>query len=229
MITNPEGTAIPGKPKTVRGNIVLGGQTAFWQLGPRKMEFLLTVRVELAMENFQPLRTVEGPGLDTHELEVCQHIRFNPLQPHLGIAQVICLNTEGDVFSLDQTVVALLELAPQHIAVLCPNIVVGISPWRDVDALGEVQKVGPLVDEGKLDIDRGIKVVQEGAIPLKDLFFVLRLGQLVVDIEELHRFGIKPVIDPANAVTVHFPIGNGLLGGLRSVLGQKRKQATFFR
>ena len=78
-------------------------------------------------------------------------------------------------------------------------------------------------------MDRSIKIIEEITVALKNLRFVVRLCELVVDIEKLHRLGVEFVVQPADSIPVHFLIGNTLLDRLRGVRFQPGKKAAPFR
>lgn len=88
--------------------------------------------------------------------------------------------------------------------------------------------LGPLVDESELHMDRGVKVIEKIAVALKNLRFVVRLRELVVNIKELYRLGVKIAAHTADTVPVHFLIGNTLLDRLRGVRFQPGKKAGPF-
>jgi len=81
--------------------------------------------------------------------------------------------------------------------------------------------VGAAVDEGKLYADGTVKVIEPVAVVFKYLRFVLILGELVVDVLKLHCFCKQAVIDPADTVAVHFPVGDTLLNGLRGFAAEQ--------
>ena len=68
-------------------------------------------------------------------------------------AEGVCLNAEGNVLPLDQSVVALGELALQHTGILGADVVEGVLLRRDVDAFAELIETCLLIDEGELDED----------------------------------------------------------------------------
>ena len=94
--------------------------------------------------------------------------------------------------------------------------------------MNKVLHIGPLVDEGELHMDRGVKVIEKIAVALKNLRLVVRLRELVVNIKELHRLGVKIAAHTADTVPVHFLIGNTLLDRLRGVRFQPGKKAGLF-
>lgn len=158
------------------------------------MKFLLPVRVKLAVQKFQTLQTIERYRLNPQRFEVCQNIRLNTFQTHFRCTQVIGLDSKGDVFSFGKAIVSFLELAFEHIAVFSADSVVLITPKRNINAFGKVLHVGSLVNEGKLHMDRGVKVIEKITISLKNLCLIIRLCKLIVNIEKLYRLGVKSAI-----------------------------------
>ena len=183
-----------------------------------KAERLIGVHVEHIMKHFQPL--VAGQRLRPHaeRFEVVENVGLNAFELRLCRAEGVCLNAEGDVLLLDQSVVALGELALQHTGILGADVVEGVLLCRNVDALAKLIQACLLIDEGELDENRAVEVVQKVAPVLKDGSFILVLRKLVVDVLKGDGLGIEPVIHLANTVAAHLHIGNGLLGGLADFL-----------
>ena len=153
-------------------------------------------------------------GPDPQHLEIGENVRLDTLQPGLGRFEVVRLHPEGDVLGLGQPVVALGELVPKHIRVFLPDAVVGVHLFRDLDGPLALLQVGPLVEEGELDVDGAIEVVEEVTVVLKDPVFVLILGQLIVDVVETDLLGVVAVRHHTDPVSAHLSVGDGLLGGL---------------
>ena len=183
-----------------------------------KAERLIGVHVEHIMKHFQPL--VAGQRLRPHAegFEVVENVGFNAFELRLCRAEGVRLNAEGDVLPLDQSVVALGKLALQHSGILGANVVEGVLLCRNVDALAKLIEACLLVDEGELDENRAVEVVQKVTPVLKDGSFILVLRKLVVDVLKTDGLGIEPVIHLADTVAAHLHIGNGLLGGLADFL-----------
>ena len=167
------------------------------------------------MQHRQPLIAVHAVGLDPQRLEVCQNVRLDALQPGLGRPQALRLDAKGNVFGLGQAVVALGQLVLEHIRILLPDAIEGVLLVRDGDRPLPLLHIRPLVEERELDPDGGIKVVEKITVILENLILVLVLGQLVVNIVELHLLGEIVVVHHTDAVPAHLLIGDGLLGGLR--------------
>ena len=183
-----------------------------------KAERLVGVHVEHIMKHFQPL--VAGQRLRPHAegFEVVENVGLNAFELRLCRAEGVCLNAEGDVLLLDQSVVALGELALQHTGILGADVVEGVLLCRNVDALAELIEACLLIDEGELDENRAVEVVQKVAPVLKDGSFVLVLRKLVVDVLKGDGLRVEAAVHLANTVTAHLHIGDGLLGGLADFL-----------
>ena len=170
------------------------------------------------MKHFQPLIAGQRLGSHTEGFEVVENIGFNAFELRLCRAEGVCLNAEGDVLLLDQSVVALGELTLQHTGILRADVVEGVLLCRNVDALAELIETCLLIDEGELDEDRAVEVVQKVAPVLKDGSFVLVLRKLVVDVLKGDGLRVEAAVHLADTVAAHLHIGNGLLGGLADFL-----------
>ena len=63
-------------------------------------------------------------------------------------------------------------------------------------------------------MNRGIKIVEEIAVVLKDQVLIIVLRKLISDVKELDLFGKVAFRHHAHAVAIHLAIRNRLLGGL---------------
>ena len=198
--------------EAVRGDEVLAGKAGLADRVPGEPEFLVVRWVEHLMEDGQPLIAIEGVRPHPQGLEVSQHVRLDTLQPGLGLLQTVRLHAEGDVLGLGQAVVALGELAFQHIRVFFTDAVKGVPLIGDMDGLALFLHIGGLVEEGELDPDGAVKVVEKIAPVLKDQVLILVLRQLVVNVVELDLLGEEPLRHHADTVPAHLPVGDGLLG-----------------
>ena len=183
-----------------------------------KAERLIGVHVEHIMKHFQPLVAGQRFRPYTEGFEVVENVGFNAFELRLCRAEGVCLNAEGDVLLLDQSVVALGELALQHTGILGADVVEGVLLCRNVDALAELIQACLLIDEGELDEDRAVEVVQKVAPCFKNGGFVLVLRKLVVDVLKGDGFRVEAAVHLADTVAAHLHIGNGLLGGLADFL-----------
>ena len=183
-----------------------------------KAERLIGVHVEYIMKHFQPLIAGQRLGSHTEGFEVVENVGFNAFELRLCRAEGVRLNAEGDVLLLDQSVVALGELALQHTGILGADVVEIVLLRRDVDALTKLIEACLLVDEGELDENRAVEVVQKVAPVLEDGSFVLVLRKLVVDVLKGDGFRVEAAVYLADTVAAHLHIGNGLLGGLADFL-----------
>ena len=183
-----------------------------------KAERLIGVHVKHIMKHFQPLIAGQRLGSHTEGFEVVENVGFNAFELRLCRAEGVRLNAEGDVLLLDQSVVALGELTLQHTGILGADVVEGVLLCRNVDALAELIEACLLIDEGELDEDRAVEVVQKVAPVLKDGSFVLVLRKLVVDVLKGDGLRVEAAVYLADTVAAHLHIGNGLLGGLADFL-----------
>ena len=183
-----------------------------------KAERLIAVHIEHIMKHFQPFVAGQRLGFHAESFEVVEDVGFNAFELRLCRAEGVCLNAEGDVLLLDQSVVSLGELALQHTGILGADVVEGVLLCRNVDALAELIETCLLIDEGELDEDRAVEVVQKVAPVLKDGSFVLVLRKLVVDVLKGDGLRVEAAVHLANTVAAHLHIGDGLLGGLADFL-----------
>ena len=183
-----------------------------------KAERLIGVHVEHIMKHFQPLVAGQRLGFHAESFEVVEDVGFNAFELRLCRAEGVRLNAEGDVLLLDQPVVALGELVLQHTGILGADVVEGVLLCRNVDALAELIEACLLIDEGELDENRAVEVVQKVAPVLKDGSFVLVLRKLVVDVLKGDGLRVEAAVHLADTVAAHLHIGNGLLGGLADFL-----------
>ena len=200
--------------EAVRGDEVLAGQPGFPDGVPGEAELLPARGVEHLVQDRQPLIAAERVRPDAQHLEISQDIRLHPLQPGLGRFQALRLHAEGDVLGLGQAVVALGELISEHIRVFLPDAVVGVDLLRDANGPLVFLHVGALIEEGELDVDGAVKIVEKVTVILKNPVFILVLGQLIVDIVKTNLLGVVAVRHHTDPVPAHLPVGDGLLGGL---------------
>ena len=183
-----------------------------------KAERLIGVHIEHIMKHFQPFVAGQRLGFHAESFEVVEDVGFNAFELRLCRAEGVRLNAEGDVLPLDQSVVALGELALQHTGILGADVVEGVLLCRNVDALAKLIQACLLIDEGELDEDRAVEVVQKVAPVLKDGSFVLVLRKLVVDVLKGDGLRVEAAVHLTDTVTAHLHIGDGLLGGLADFL-----------
>lgn len=119
----------------------------------------------------------------------------------------IRLNAEGDVLLLDQSVVALGELALQHTGILEADVVEGVLLCRDVDAL-KARSSLRLLKAGTVDIE----VVPENRTSSQRWQFCPRSAKAVVDVLKGDGLRVEAAAYLADAVAFILPIRNGLLG-----------------
>jgi len=162
--------------KGAGGDEILGGQAGGGQPVPGKAEGLLTVHVEDGVEQAQTLRAAHGGGGNAQPLEVVEDVGLNALQPGLGGSDVLPVDAEGEIFGLGEAVIALGQLVLQHIRVFLPHIVKAVLFQGNDDIPGEAVLGGGEVQEGQLEADGAVKVVEEVGPALENGGFVLVLA-----------------------------------------------------
>ncbi|CDC75982.1 putative uncharacterized protein [Candidatus Colimorpha enterica] len=178
----------------------------------------MTVHIEHIMKHFQTLVTGKRLSSYAEGFEVVEDVALNSFEFGLRGTQRVCLNTEGDVLVLEQAIVALGELFLQHTGILTADVVELIILLRNIDLLLKLIDVRSLVDEGELNKDRAVEVVEEVTPILKDCCLVLILSKLVVNIVETDGLGVEAAVYLADTVTAHLHIGDRLLCGLADFL-----------
>ena len=103
----------------------------------------------------------------------------------------------------DQPVVAAGKLILKHFRIFAADAVEVVALKRDADAFRPVILGSGLVDEGELELDGAVEIVEEVAPAVKDRGFVLVLRELIVDVLILDGFGEIGVRYPADPVGVH--------------------------
>ena len=205
-----EGPA-PGECKCRRRYEVLHRQPRSRQPVPLEPEPVRLPHVEHVMHETEALLPVQGLRRDPELPEIVHKVVLDVLEPRLCLLHIVRLDPEREVFRLCQPVVPLGELHPEHLAVLVPDGIELVLPWRDSDALLEALRIRGHIHEGELEVDRAVKEVEEAAPFFEDGRLVLLLGQLVIDVLELYRLRVIIVPHPADAVREHPLERDGLL------------------
>ena len=161
----------------------------------------------------QPLDAVQRLRRHAQALEVVENVGLDAVQPGPGRFQALGLHAEGQVLGLDQAVVALGQLIFQKVRILFADAVELVAPQRDGNTVGVGVLGGCHVDEGQLETDGGVKIVEKIAPTVKDGGLVLVLAQLIVDVLKLDGSRVVAVRHPAGAVRVHPLERNAVLGG----------------
>lgn len=114
-------------------------------------------------------------------------------------------------FFFDVIGFSFAELDLEHLGVFATDAVEVVPLRFDVDAVFKTVRTCSRIEEGELEMDGGIEIIQELAPILENSFLVLVLRQLIVDVLKLNGFGIIVVGDAAHAVLIHPLVRNGLL------------------
>ena len=161
----------------------------------------------------QALFAIQGEGRDAQPLEVPQNVRLDAIQPGLGCADALCLDAEGQILGLLKPPAALGHLGFQNGEIFPADLVKLVSLERHPEALGDSLLPNRQIEEGELEVDGAVKVVEKVAPAFKDSRLVLVLVQLIIDIEELNGLGVILRRHAADAVRPHPLVGDALLGG----------------
>ena len=161
------------------------------------------VRVQDAVEHFQPLLAAKLFCQSAHDLEMVEGVHDDPGKSCPCGFAVPCLDGEGQVLCFDKTVVAPFKLLAEHLCVKLTDMVEVISLRRDLDTLYKILPVHAAAHKGKLHPDRSVMGVIHIAEGFKDRRLVVRLCKLIIHILELDTLRPGVVVQLAQAVRVH--------------------------
>ena len=165
------------------------------------------------MEYPEPFMAVQHLCAYAHSLEIVDDVGLDALQSGLSRIQAVCIDTEGKVFCLHQTVIASGKLVLQHLSIFVTNTVEFITLRRNRNTLSKGLLGSGQIYKGKLELYGAVKVVQEVTPTIKDLLLIFIAGKLIVDVTKLDCFGVVRITDPANAIGPHTQIRDAVLGG----------------
>ena len=198
--------------EAVRGDIVLRSHAVLGNVLPRKAKRLPAPRVHLAVEHRQTVTAIQGLGLYPQPFEVAHDIGFHTAQPGPGLGHAASGQPKGDVLGALNAVVALGNLAFEHLHIFTPDAVELVLLFRDIHLVA-VGAAGTAVDKGELKGQGTVEVVEERAPPAEDGGLILSGRHGVVDVLIFHGLGIDAAGELTHPVRVHRHIGDGLLGG----------------
>ena len=161
------------------------------------------VRVQDAVEHFQPLLAAKLLCQSAHDLEMVEGVHDNPGKSCPCGFAVPCLDGEGQVLCFDKTVVAPFKLLAEHLRVKLTDMVEMISLRRDLDTLHKILPVHAAAHKGELHPDRSVMGVIHIAEGFKDRRLVVRLCKLIIHILELDTLRPGVVVQLAQTVRVH--------------------------
>ena len=161
------------------------------------------VRVQDAVEHFQPLLAAKFLCQSTHDLEMVEGVHDNPGKPCPCGFAVSRLDGEGQVLCFDKPVVAPFKLLAEHLRVKLTDMVEVISLRCDLDTLHKILPVHAAAHKGELHPDRSVMGVIHIAEGFKDCRLVVRLCKLIIHILELDTLRPGVVVQLAQAVRVH--------------------------
>ena len=137
--------------------------------------------------------TVQSSCRYPQTLEVVEYISLNTLQSGLGGFDTVSVNAKGQVFGLDQTVVASGQLILQHRGVFLTDTVKSVPLGRDGNGIGKSLLRCRKVQKRQLEVDRAVEVVEEITPAFKDCGLIFILGELVVDVLKLNGLCVVAV------------------------------------
>ena len=184
-------------------NKILCGQTGRSQPVPFKLKRELFIHVEYRMKLKKPFFTVQRSGSYTKTLEVIKYIGLNTLQTGLGGFDAVRVDTKGQVFGLDETVVTSGQLILQHCGVFLADTVKGIPLGRDGNGVSKGLLRCRKVQKRQLEMNRAVKIIEEITPPLKDCRLIFVLGELIVDVLKLNGLCVVAVRYAADSVRPH--------------------------
>ena len=161
------------------------------------------VRVQDAVEHFQPLLAAKLLCKSAHDLKMVEGIHDDPGKPCPCSFAVPRLDGEGQVLCLDKTVVAPFKLLAEHLRVKLTDMVEVISLRRDLDTLHKILPVHAAAHKGELHPDRSVMGVIHIAEGFKDRRLIVRLCKLIIHILELDTLRPGVVVQFAQAVRIH--------------------------
>ena len=161
------------------------------------------VRVQDAVEHFQPLLAAKLLCQSTHDLEMVEGVHDDPGKSCPCGFAVPCLDGEGQVLCFDKTVVAPFKLLAEHLRVKLTDMVEVISLRRDLDTLHKILPVHAAAHKGELHPDRSVMGVIHIAEGFKDRRLIVRFRKLIIHILELDTLRPGVIVQLAQAVRVH--------------------------
>ena len=127
----------------------------------------------------------------------------------------VCMDPEGQVLGLGESVVTRLHLVHQHARVFVTHVVIRIVLMADGNARLELPGIRRHVHEAQFKVHRAVKEVEKRAPFLKDLLLILLLGEQVIDILKLDGLCVEVLPNAADPVLKHPIKRNALLCGAR--------------
>mgnify|MGYP005799860565 CR=1 FL=1 len=119
----------------------------------------------------------KGEGRDAQPLEVPQDVGLDAIQPGLGCADALCLDAKGQILGFLKSPAALGHLGFQDGEVFPADLVKLVPLERHPEILGHSLLPHRQIEEGELEVDGAIKVVEEISPAFKDSRLVLVLVQ----------------------------------------------------
>ena len=161
------------------------------------------VRVQDAVEHFQPFLAAKLFCQSAHDLEMIEGVHDDPGKSCPCGFAVPRFDGEGQVLCFNKTVVAPFKLLAEHLRVKLTDMVEVISLRRNLDTLHKILPVHAAAHKGELHPDRSIMGVIHIAEGFKNRRLVVGLCKLIIHILELDTLRPGVIVQLAQSVRVH--------------------------
>ena len=123
-----------GKAECRGGDKVLDVQARGSQPVPFKGE-PFPIRVQDAVQQFQPLPAIQHLRQSAHDLEMVQRVQGDPGKPSPGRPDIRFRDGQNQQLGFHNAVVALFQLPPEHLGIKLPDAVESVPLGGDLDPL----------------------------------------------------------------------------------------------
>ena len=159
------------------------------QISPVKPE-PVSVRMEGMVENSQPRLAIEKYGSGANLLETSQSILSQSLQHVSCICNIRGFHGQNQQSGLEDLVAAPFKLIVEHIGIVCPQIIKGISTGSQFDPIPKRIRMNTAGHHGQFHAYRRVKGVEQIFDPGNDGVLPIFTDQAEVDILKLDAEGI---------------------------------------
>ena len=101
----------------------------------------------------------------------------------------------------------------QHLGVFHTYLIEIIISRADPDHIFKFFHAAFMIDKAELKMNAAVKIIQKITPVFKNSIFILILSKLIVNIRKPDCLRITSVFHPADPVSCHLLVGNGLLSG----------------
>ena len=168
--------------KAAGSNEILCVQAGRREPFPFEMKSSLGIHAKHIVQKPQPFFSIQRRSGNVQALEVVQQVDLNALQSGPGSFAAVCFNAKGDEFGFSEAIISLCRLVLQHFSILMPDAIECVILIRNQNALFEAFRAGHQIQEGKPEMDCGIKIVQEITPAFENTGLVILLLHLIADV-----------------------------------------------